>query len=70
MVHEKLCSIVGDLNANWEELKSLTREIEMATLPMPVDDYFKFLLASERIKETIELLEGIAKETESVTSTT
>ena len=69
MVHEKLCSIVSELDAICEDL-SLIKEVEFSTSPMSVDDYFKFLLASERIRETIEILEGIVKETESVTSTT
>jgi len=69
MIHEKLCSIVIDLDAICEDL-SLIKEVEFATSPMSVADYFKFLLASERIRETIEILEGIVKETESVTSTT
>ena len=70
MVHEKICSIVGNLDAIGGELSSLIKEMEMAALQISVEDYFKFLLASERIRETIEILERIPKETESVTSTT
>ena len=70
MVHEKISSIVSHLDAIGEELFSLIKEMEMATLPISVDDYFKFLLASERIRETIEILERIARETESVTAPT
>jgi len=70
IIHEKLCSLVNDLDAISEELRPLIKEVEMARSPMSVDDYFKFLLASERIREAIEILERIVKETESVTSTT
>jgi len=70
MVHGKIPSIVTHLDAIGEELCSLIKEMEMAMLPVSVEDYFKFLLASERIREAIEILERIPKETESVTSTT
>ena len=70
MVREKIPSIVSHLEAIGEELSSLIKEMEVAALPVFVEDYFKFLLASERIRETIEVLERIPKETESVTSTT
>ena len=70
MIHEKLCSLVSDLDAICEELRFLIKGVETAASPMSVDDYFKFLLASERIRETIEILEGIVKETENVTPTT
>lgn len=70
MIHGKLCSIVSELDAICGELRSLIKEVEFATSPTSVNDYFKSLLASERIRETIDILEGIVKETESVTSTT
>ncbi len=69
-IHEKLCGIIIGLDVICETLSFLRREVEITSLPLPVDDHFKFLLACERIKETIEILGGIIKETESVTSTT
>jgi hypothetical protein len=69
-IQEKLCSIVTDLDVICETLSSLIKEVGIAASPSMVDHYFKFLLAFERIKETIKILEGIIKETENVTSTT
>ena len=69
-IHEKLCGIIIDLDVICDTLGCLRREVEIAPSSLPVDDHFKFLLACERIKETIEILGGIKKETESVTSTT
>ena len=70
MVHKKISSIVSHLDASGEELCSLIKEMETAASTISVDDYFKFLLASERIREAIEIFERVVKETESVTSTT
>ncbi len=70
MVHEKISNIVSQLDASGEELCSLIKEMEVAGLTISVDDYFKFLLASERIREAIEIFERVVKETESVTPAT
>ena len=69
-IREELCGIISDLDVICKSLSSIRREVEIAPSPLPVDDHFKFLLACERIRETIEILGGITKETESVTSTT
>ncbi len=69
-IHDTLCSVNSDLEANFRILNWLRKGIEMATPPLRADDYSKFLLASDRIRETIQILRGIIKTTESVTSTT
>jgi hypothetical protein len=58
------------LNVLSETMSSLIKEVEFAPPSLSVDEYFKFLLASQKIGETIEILEGIIKETQSVTSIT
>ena len=69
-IHEKLCCIISDLNLFCETLRSLTKETGFATMPLPVDDYFRLLLASGKIQEAIGILEGMMRETQSVTSGT
>jgi len=66
---EKLCRIIADLNVIGEMLILLREEVEIVR-SLRIDDYLKILLASERTRETIEILEKITKETESVISMT
>ncbi len=68
-IYEKLCRIIIDLDIISEMLDFLSKELEIAE-PLPLDDYLEILLASERIREAIEFLGRILKETESVNATT
>jgi hypothetical protein len=68
--HEKLCRLIKDLDLICVALDSLRKGTETPTPRLSVDVYYKFLLASERIRETINILGGIIKETEGVISTT
>jgi len=69
-IYENLCSIIMDLEVICETMDSLRKGMEFATPRLPFDDYLRILLASERIKEAIEILGRMIKKTESVTSTT
>ncbi len=69
-IYENLCSIIMDLEVIRENLDSLRKGMEFATPRVPFDNCLITLLASERIKEAIEILERIIKKTKSVTSTT
>ncbi len=53
---ENLCRIINDLYGICKNVNSLRKEMEIDREQMRVDDYFTFLLASERIRETIEIL--------------
>ncbi len=63
---ENLCRIINDLNDICKKLNFLREGIEIDRERMRVDDYFKFLLASKRIRETIEILGRLIKKTEIV----
>jgi len=65
-----LCWIINDLELICRTLDSLRKRMETTLPRLPVDDYYKFLLASERIRETIAILRKIITKTESVISTT
>jgi hypothetical protein len=69
-IYENLCSIIMDLEVIRENLGSLGKGMEFATLRLPFDNCLIILLASKRIKEAIETLGRIAKKTKSVTTTT
>jgi hypothetical protein len=68
--HEKLCRVIKDLDLICADLDSLRKGSETTTPRLPVDEYYKFLLASQRIRETISILGGMIKETEGVISPT
>ena len=70
MIHENLCNLISDLDIICETLSSLRKGAEIGKSPLIVDDYFRFLLASEKIREAIEILGGIGKKTENITSVT
>jgi hypothetical protein len=53
-----------------ETLDSLGKKMEFATPRSPFDECLIILLASERIREAIEILERIVKKTKSVPLTT
>ena len=68
-IYENLCSTIMDLEVICETLDSLRKGMDFATPRLP-SDYLRILLASERIKEAIEILGRMIKKKESVTSTT
>ncbi len=69
-IYENLCSIIMDLEVIRENLDSLRKGVEFATPRLPFDNCLIILLASQRVKEAIEILERMIKRAESVTSTT
>jgi len=69
-IYENLCSIIMDLEVIRENLESLGKGMEFATPRLPFDNCLIIFLASQRIREAIEILERMVKKTESVTSTT
>jgi hypothetical protein len=69
-IYENLCSIIMDLEVIRENLDSLRKGVEFAAPRLPFDNCLIILLASQRVKEAIEILERMIKKTESVTSTT
>ncbi|MDH4267827.1 MAG: hypothetical protein OEW45_19540 [Deltaproteobacteria bacterium] len=69
-IHADLCRLINALEAICGTLDSLRKGMETTTPRLPVDDYYKFLLATERIRETIAILRKIIEKTESVISTT
>lgn len=59
MIHGRLCNIIIDMDAIFENLKTLGKDME-ATIPrVPVDEYYKAILAAERLRESIEFLREI-----------
>jgi hypothetical protein len=69
-IHEDLCGVITDLEGISGTLDSLRKKIEVTTLPVLVDDYFKILLAFKGTVDIIEILGEMRKKTESVPSTT
>jgi hypothetical protein len=69
-IHADLCRIINDLELICRTLDSLRKRMETTLPRLPVDDYYKFLLVSERIRETIAILRKIIEKTESVISPT
>jgi len=65
-----LCLVINDLELIYRTLDSFRKGMETTIPRLPVADYFKFLLASERIRETIAILEKMIEKTRSGTSTT
>ena len=68
-IHADLCRLSNALEAICGTLDSLRKGMETTTPRLPVDDYYKFLLASERIRETIAILRKIIEKIESIIST-
>ncbi len=69
-IYQDLSSIIMDLEAIRENLESLRRGMELALPRSPFENCLIILLASQRIREAIEILGRMKKETGSVTSTT
>ena len=69
-IHEDLSKVINHLEVICERMNSLRIEMEIARPRVRVDDYFKCILASARIREAIEILGNMINETESVSSTT
>jgi len=65
-----LCLVIKDLELICRTLDSLRKGMEVTIPRVRVDDYYKILLASERIRETIAILGKLIEKTGSVTSTT
>ncbi len=63
---ENLCRIINDLYDICKELNSLRKGMEVDKEQMRVEDYFKFLLASRRIREKIEIVGRLIKKSEIV----
>jgi len=69
-IREALLGIIADLDVIFETLKSLGKDME-ATIPqVVVDEYYKILLATERLRESIRFLKEIAGETKNVSPIT
>ncbi len=62
-VHEKLCSLINELKAICKTLASIRKRLEVVTPLVPVDVYYKFLLASAGIRIGIEISGGMIKKT-------
>lgn len=69
-IYENLASVIMDLEVIHDNLDSLRKGMEFATPRFSFDSCLIILLASQRVKEAIEILERMMKGTESVTSIT
>jgi len=69
-IYEKLCMVISNLDVNCETLNALRKGMQTAMPRVPVDNYYKILLAFERVREAIEILRGMIKETKNATPTT
>jgi hypothetical protein len=63
-IHDKLCSLINELKANYGTLDSLRKGLKVVTPFVPVDVYYKFLLASAGIRKVIEISGGVIRKTE------
>ena len=68
-IQENLCGAISNLNVIYKTLNSIRNEMEITTPRLPVEEYFKFLLASERIREGIEIFEEMIEKQKSVAAT-
>ncbi len=62
-LHEKLCSLIDELNAIRRTLDFLRKGLKVVTPLLPVDVYYKFLLVSAGISKLIDILGGVIKKT-------
>ena len=69
-IHDKLCSLINELNEICGTLDFLSKGLEFVTPRAPVDVYYKFLLASAGVRKVIEILGEVTKKTKNVTPTT
>ncbi len=60
-IYESLRTIISNLDVIGQTLNSLRKGIETTRPALAVSDYYKLLLASERIKDTIEILGGMLR---------
>ncbi len=65
-IHKDLCRVINDLDAICTTLDSHIRSMEIAGWRVPVDDYYRVLLASGKIRETIEILGRVMERSEIV----
>ena len=69
-IHDKLYRLIDDLNAICENLALLRRGLYFVISRVPVDIYYKFLLASAGIRKVIENLGDVTNRTKNVNSAT
>ena len=69
-IHEKLYCLINELNAICGTLDCLRKGLDFVVPRVPVDIYYKFLLASAGVRKVIEILGEVTKKTKNVTPTT
>ena len=69
-IHDKLCSLINKLNAICGNLDLLRKGLDFVVPRVPVDIYYKFLLASSGIRKVIEILGEVTNKTKNVNSAT
>jgi hypothetical protein len=69
-IHEILFRTIKDLDVISENLKTLGKNMEASIPQFAVEEYYRILLAAERLRESIEFLREIAAKTNSVISMT
>ena len=69
-IQETLFRVIKDLDVISDTLKTLGMNMEASIPRVAADEYYKMLLAGERLRETILFLREISGKTKSVTSIT
>jgi hypothetical protein len=69
-IQETLFGVISDLDVISETLRTLGKNMEASIPQVAVDEYYRILLAAERLRESIEFLREIAGKTKSVTPIT
>ena len=69
-IHEKLYCLINELNAICGTLDLLRKGLNFVVPRVPVDIYYKFLLASAGIRKVIEILGEVTNKTKNVNSAT
>jgi hypothetical protein len=69
-IHDKLCSLINELNAICGNLDLLRKGLDFVIPRVPVDIYYKFLLASSGIRKVIEILGEVTNKAKNANSAT